>query len=106
MSIKRRSISKEFKLHVVREAESGERTAAEIARRYQIHPNLICKWRTQYETYKDEAFAGPGHVYTDEARIAALERRIAQLEAENTLLKKALMQPSFDYQEPEDGQAG
>ena len=89
MNIKRRTFSKEFKLHVLREVASGK-TAAEVARQYQVHPNLLSRWRTQYETYADEAFGGSGNIRSDTARLAAQERRIVQLLAENELLKKAL----------------
>jgi len=44
----------------------------------------------QRETYGAQAFAGHGKVYTEEARIAALERKIGQLTMENDLLKKVL----------------
>lgn len=91
MNIKRRVFSKEFKLHVVREVQSGK-PAAEVARHYQLHPNLIGRWRDAYETYADEAFAGRGHIYSEKAQISALERKLAQLAAENELLKKALSQ--------------
>lgn len=91
MNIKKRTFSKEFKLHVLREVQSGK-TAAVVARQYQLHPNLLVKWRNQFETYADEAFGGSGNARSDAARMAAQERRIAQLLAENELLKKALSQ--------------
>jgi transposase len=91
MSIKRRIFSKEFKLHVLKEVQSGK-TQAQVARKYQILPKMISRWVGEHETYAQEAFAGPGNPYTAGARAAALERKIAQLEAENALLKKALTQ--------------
>ena len=91
MGIRNRTFSKEFKIHVVREVQSGK-PAAEVARHYQLHPNLIGRWRDAYETYADEAFAGRGHVYTEKAQVAALERKVSVLTAENELLKKALSQ--------------
>jgi len=91
VSISRRVFSKEFKLHVLREVESGK-TQAEVARKYQILPKLISRWLGEHETYGEEAFGGNGSVYTEKARMAALERKIARLEAENELLKKALRQ--------------
>jgi transposase len=91
VSIKRRAFSKEFKLHVIGEVESGK-PASQVAREYQLHPNLISRWRSEYEAYADEAFAGFGEAYTDKARAGMLERKIARLEAENELLKKALTQ--------------
>src|SRR5512133_1733212 len=89
MNIRRRTFSKELKLRILQEVQSGS-GLLETARKYQIHANLICRWRNQFETYKDEAFAGSGHTYTDSARIAALEREVAKLQSENELLKKAL----------------
>ncbi len=91
MGVKQRRFSKEFKLHVIREVEAGK-PAAQVARQYQLHPNLISRWRAQHQAYADEAFAGPGKAYTDKARAGMLERKIAVLEAENSLLKKALSQ--------------
>jgi transposase len=91
MSLKRRVFRREFKLHVLKEVQSGK-TQAEIARKYQILPKLISRWLGEHETYAEHAFAGQGNTYTDGARVAALERKIAQLESENKLLKKALSQ--------------
>jgi len=91
MGMRRRVFSKEFKLHVLREVQSGK-TQAELARKYQILPKLICRWLGELDRYGDRAVGGLGSVYTDEARIAALERKVARLETENDLLKKALTQ--------------
>jgi transposase len=63
---------------------------AQVARKYQLDPSLICKWRKLYQRHKDEAFAGRGRSYSDDARIAELERLIWRLTIENDLLKKAL----------------
>ncbi len=89
MSIKRRVFSKEFKLHVVREVQSGK-SQAEIARQYQILPKIISRWMGEYEVYADEAFSGSGSTYTPDARIRALERENTRLRCENDILKKAL----------------
>ncbi len=89
MGLKRRVFSKEFKEHVLLEIESGK-SVAQVARERQVHPVMICKWRTQRAKYGEQAFAGNGNAYTDEARIAALERKIGQLTMENDLLKKVI----------------
>ena len=91
MSLKRRVFSKAFKEQVLLEIEGG-RTLAQVARERQLHPVMICKWRSQREKYGEQAFAGNGRAYTDEARIAALERKIGQLTMENDLLKKVLVE--------------
>ncbi len=89
MLIRRRQFTKEFKLQVLREVAAGK-SVVRAAREYQIHPNTITKWRQQYARYADRAFAGNGHAYTDEAKVAELERLIGQLTVENAFLKKVL----------------
>jgi transposase len=89
MSAKRRRFSKAFKLQVIREVEAGK-SMAETAREHELHPHLIRKWRQQVATYADQAFAGNGNAYTQEAKLAELERLIGQLTIENAFLKKVL----------------
>ena len=85
----RRQFTKEFKLEVLREVEAGL-SLAEASRRYEVHANLIHKWRQLYRDNGDEAFAGHGRMYREEAKIAALERKIGQLTMENDFLKKLI----------------
>jgi transposase len=90
MTMKRRQFTRDFKLQVIREIEAGK-TLAQAAREHQLHPNAIIKWRKLHQQYAERAFAGNGNTYTDEARIAQLERKIGQLTMENDLLKRALL---------------
>ena len=89
MAVKRRQFNRDFKLQVVREVEAGK-TQAQIAREHEINQHLISRWCRQHRKYKERAFSGNGRAYTEEARIAALERKIGQLTMENDLLKKVL----------------
>lgn len=85
----RRQFTKEFKLEVLREVEAGL-SLAEASRRYEVHPNLIHKWRELYRDNGEQAFAGHGRMYREGAKIAALERKIGQLTMENDFLKKLI----------------
>ena len=85
----RRQFTKELKMEVIQELESGM-SLAEASRRYEVHPNLIRKWRELYRENGDRAFAGHGKLYREEARIAVLERKIGQLTMENDFLKKLI----------------
>ena len=89
MSFKRRQFTREFKIQVIREVEAGK-AIAQAAREHQVHPTLIGKWRKQNSLYGEQAFAGNGHAYTQEAKIAELERLIGQLTIENSFLKNVL----------------
>jgi transposase len=85
----RRTFTKEFKIEAVRELEAGL-SLAEASRRYEVHPNTLREWRETYREHGEEAFRGNGKLYREEAKIAALERRIGQLSMENDFLKKLI----------------
>ena len=43
----RRRFTAEFKAKVALEAIQGHRTVAELAKRHELHPNLIAQWKRQ-----------------------------------------------------------
>jgi transposase len=85
----RRKFTREFKLQVLAEIAAGK-SVAQASREHQLHPTLIGRWQKQHRQYSDRAFSGNGHAYTDESRLAELERMVGRLTMENDLLKKAL----------------
>ena len=89
MALRRRQFTREFKLQVLQEADSGK-SISQLAREHQVHPTLIRRWRQQLRHQGERAFPGNGRAVSDEARIAALERKVGQLTMENDLLKKVL----------------
>lgn len=99
----RRKFTREFKLQVLAEIAAGK-SLAQVARQHQLHPTLINRWQKQFRQYADRAFAGNGHSYTDEARIAELERMVGRLTMENDLLKKALQRlDTLSHRAPANG---
>ena len=62
MALKRRRFTREFKLQVLREIETGK-TIAQAAREHEIHPTLITRWRSLRDQYTEQAFAGNGDTY-------------------------------------------
>lgn len=103
MSLKRRQFTKEFKLQVLREVDAGK-PLARAAREHELHPSTIIGWRRRHEQYSEKAFQGNGRAYTDDARIAELERKVGQLTMENDLLKKVLSR--FEVRTPRVGGNG
>src|ERR687891_419721 len=94
MDLARRIYSREMKVAVMREVDSG-RTLAEVARRLQLSPHLLDRWRSEWRAKGELAFPGTGRqsaatAVTDLQRIGELERKIGQLTMENDFLKKAL----------------
>ena len=83
----RRQFTREFKIQLLAQWQAG-RTVAQLARENNISPVQIYQWEKQHKQYGDNAFAGNGHAYTDEARIADLERKVGQQALEIDFLKR------------------
>lgn len=95
MDLSRAVYSRDLKIAAMRALDSGS-TAGEIARKYQLSPKLLERWRGEWRAKGESAFPGIGRrgaglpAVDDARRIAELERKIGQLTMENDFLKKAL----------------
>jgi len=95
MDLPRAVYSRDLKIAAMRALDAGA-TNGEIARKYQVSPHLLERWRSEWRAKGDLAFPGIGRrgaalPAVDEARrIAELERKIGQMTMENDFLKKAL----------------
>lgn len=88
--MKRRKYSKSFKLEAVRLLEKGDTSATRLANELGVRRNQLYKWQRQVRLKGDAAFPGGGRVSTNKMTdLAALQRRVAELEEENAILKKA-----------------
>ena len=84
MNTKERKYTEEFKKQIVELYENG-RTVIELVREYGLVEQTIYKWIHRYEPFaKNEQ----GETVT-QADVKAMQRRIAELEMENEILKKA-----------------
>ena len=83
----RRKFDLQFKQQIIQLVESGELSQSEAARRYQLSPSLIQKWR--YQKPRGVLRETPSkEIRLLEEKIAKLERKIGQLVMDNELLKK------------------
>ena len=89
MELSRRKFTRELKLRVVQQLETGS-TAAEVARAFEIHPNLLHRWRKEFRHGPGNAFPGPGKRRWEESRVAQLERKVGQQTLEIDFLKGCL----------------
>ena len=94
MDLSRAVYSRDLKIAVMRALDTGSSTG-EIARKYQLSPKLLERWRGEWRAKGESAFPGIGRradppALDDARRIAELERKIGQLTMENDFLKKAL----------------
>ena len=95
MDLSRTVYSRDLKIAAMRAVDAGA-TLGEIARKYQLAPKLLERWRGEWRAKGELAFPGVGRrgvnspALDEEHRVAELERKIGQLTMENDFLKKAL----------------
>ena len=79
--------SAQFKKDAVRLLEGrGTKTIPEVAGELGVSQSMLYRWREQYGA---EALSAAGPSGSERAEMDGMRRRVRELEAENTFLKKA-----------------
>jgi len=86
----RRNHSPTFKAKVAIAAVKGDQTLAQLAERFDVHPNLINDWKTALLERAAEVFATAADKHEQGADIKSLHAKIGQLALENDFLAGAL----------------
>ena len=88
---KRRIYSADLKARVALEALSGAYTLAELAKKHNVHPNMITKWKKKAQESMPELFVKKSDRKDEshEAELKDLHAKIGQLTIENDFLSKA-----------------
>mgnify|MGYP000496678640 FL=1 len=84
MAQNQRRYDEEFKKRAVRLSYSSDRTVKSVAESLGVRTNLIYRWRKLYTPDGDKT-----KMATQNDEIQVLRTRIAELEEENDVLKKA-----------------
>ena len=88
MKAKRRKFSGAFKAQVAIEALKERETMAELSKRFEVHPNMISKWKSEFIERSAEIFENAAPQESFEAERAKLYAKIGQLEMDRDYLKK------------------
>ena len=98
MAGKRRRFSAEFKARVVRAALREDKTLAELAGQFEVHPNQITEWKRQVTEAMPEAFSRKPRRDKEaaEEHEARLYQQIGRLQVELDWLKKKGRQLGID----------
>jgi len=90
MKRERRKFSAAFKAQVAIEALKERDSLAELSKRFDIHPNMISKWKQEFIERASEVFSTKAPEGNFEAEKERLYAKIGQLEMERDWLKKIL----------------
>jgi len=90
MKNKRRNHSAQFKAKVALAAAKGDKTIAELASQYEVHPNQITKWKKQLLESLPEIFnrSRKKDQHRKDELTEHLYQQIGQLKVELDWLKK------------------
>jgi transposase len=88
----RRNHTPAFKAKVALAAVKGDRTLAQLAEQFDVHPNQITSWKAQLEGSAADVF-GPGggsRIAEPTVDVKSLHAKIGELTLENDFLEGAL----------------
>ncbi len=88
-----REYPREFKLEALELLRHSGKSAGQIERELGITPGLLVKWRMRYqilENGEQEVKLGPSDLEGAKTEIRRLQRRLAEVEEEKEILKKAV----------------
>lgn len=89
--MKRKKYPKEFKARVALEAVKGEKSMAQISSEYEVHSNMIAKWKKQLKNNMSAIFVRKNEREPEaEQQIDNLYKQIGRQQVEIDWLKKKL----------------
>jgi transposase-like protein len=87
----RRNHTPAFKAKVALAAVKGDRTVAQLAEQFDVHPNQVTTWKAQLVSKAADAFgAGGGAAEQPAIDVKSLHAKIGELTLENDFLEGAL----------------
>jgi transposase len=89
MALSRRTFTRELKMAAIQRLETGA-SIAEVARGFEVNPNLLHRWRQEFRQGPGNAFSGLGKPRWEQTQVAQLERKIGQQALEVDFLKGCL----------------
>lgn len=86
----RRKFKASFKLKVVLDALKEQKTLSELAHKYEVHPNVISKWKADFLDNAESVFDSDTKKPGEHQKEDDLYKEIGRMKIENDWLKKKL----------------
>jgi transposase-like protein len=86
----RRNFTAEYKAKIVLELISRNKSVAEVCREYNLKPDLVSRWKSQFLNNAAQVFADASEIDPQQTRIQELERLAGKQSLEIEILKKTL----------------
>lgn len=86
----RRKHTPEFTAQVALAALKSDKTSAELAQRFDVHPSQITDWKRQQRARAVQVFGDPSLAVSADPELTKLHAKIGQLALENDFLEHAL----------------
>jgi transposase-like protein len=88
MKKQKRKFSAAFKAQVAIAALQERESLSELAKKFEVHPNMISQWKREFVERAGEIFSSKSPEKQAEHDIEKLYAKIGQLEMERDFLKK------------------
>lgn len=92
----RRKFSAAFKAKVALEAVKNQQTLAELAKKFEVNPVMISKWKAEFLANMAAAFEKADDSSSTDVNTTELYAQIGQLKVENDFLKKSCRKLGID----------
>jgi transposase len=92
----RRKFGAAFKAKVALEAVKNQQTLAELAKKFEVNPVMISKWKAEFLANMSAAFEKADDSSSADVDTTELYAQIGQLKVENEFLKKSCRKLGID----------
>lgn len=82
--------TEEYKKEIIRLVTEGGKKVSEVAKDIGVAEVSLRRWIKQYREHGENAFPGKGHLRPEDDEMRRLKKRLADIEEENEILKKAM----------------
>lgn len=86
----KRKFSVEYKKEIIKLITEQGKKVSHVAKDIDVNEATVRRWIKEYGEHGNSAFPGSGKLKPDDEEIRLMKKKMADLEEENAILKKAI----------------